>query len=58
MTLDVLLGTLSDRRAAFAAERRIEVRRRAPDFTVFDIIRPGELKLSEILAFLLDPTPT
>ncbi|MCJ2077653.1 PD-(D/E)XK nuclease family protein [Methylobacterium sp. E-016] len=58
MSLESLLSTLTDRRAAFEMERRSEARRRAPEFTVFDFIRPGELILSEILASLLDPAGT
>jgi hypothetical protein len=56
MPLESLLDTLTDRRAAFETDRRVEARRKAPEFTVFDFIRPGGLQLSEIHASLLAPS--
>jgi hypothetical protein len=53
--VEVLLRSLADQRAAFDAARRVYARRLAPDFNVFDFIAPDELRLSSILAWLLDP---
>ncbi|MFB0490055.1 PAS domain-containing protein [Methylobacterium sp. OAE515] len=58
MSVDALLLTLTEHRAAFAAARSLYARRLAPDFNVFDFINPDELRLSEILAWLLDPSGT
>ena len=55
MSVQALLRSLADQRAAFDAARRVYARRLAPDFNVFDFIAPDELRLSSILAWLLDP---
>jgi hypothetical protein len=55
MAVDNLLRSISDGRAAFALARHTYARRLAPDFDLFDFIDPGEVKLSSILAWMLDP---
>src|SRR4051812_36234492 len=55
MPVDTLLHSLTTHRIAFAAAQRLYAQRLAPDFNVFDFIAPDELRLSAILAWLLDP---
>lgn len=53
-----LLTELTEQRVAFEADRRRSGRGSAPDFSVFGYMAPGELRLSKILADLLDPAGT
>ena len=56
MSTEALLRSLNDQRRVFVDARGTYARRLAPDFNVFDFVAPGELKLSGILAWLLDPS--
>ena len=50
-----LLRTVSERQRGFAQARRLYSDRLAPEFNPFDFIAPNEIKLSRILAWLLNP---
>jgi hypothetical protein len=53
-----LLDRLADINRAHAEAKKLYLDRLAPDFRVFDFIEPDEMRLSKILAWLLDPRGT
>lgn len=55
MSIRELLHRVQDHTNAFAKAKELYHERLAPDFNPFDFIEPNEIRLSRILAWLLNP---
>lgn len=55
MSISRLLNTINSKQDAFGMAKYLYRDRLAPDFNLFDFIEPDEMRLSNILAWLLSP---
>ncbi len=58
MSVDELLRMVTAKQKAFEDAKLLYQDRFAPDFNPFDLLRPNEVRLSSVLAWLLDPKGT